>query len=175
VACPQGCEDHLSIYLSVCLSINLSYLSIYLSIYYLSIYVSICLSVCLSVYLYMCLIYYLSVCLSIYLSSIYLSVLSLYVSTYLPTYLPTALQPFVGSWPLFQCLELFTQSVGLLGRGIRSSQASTQTSMPRVGFEPTIPVFERAKTVYALDRAAILIGFSVPIVQYITNIINMYF
>jgi hypothetical protein len=25
----------------------------------------------------------------------------------------------------------------------------TQTSMPRVGFEPTIPVFERAKTVYA--------------------------
>jgi hypothetical protein len=26
--------------------------------------------------------------------------------------------------------------------------------MPRVGFEPTIQVFERAKTVYALDRAA---------------------
>jgi hypothetical protein len=30
--------------------------------------------------------------------------------------------------------------------------------MPRVGFEPTIPVFERAKTVHALDRAAIVIG-----------------
>jgi hypothetical protein len=29
----------------------------------------------------------------------------------------------------------------------------TQTSMPWVGFEPTIPVFERAKTVHALDRA----------------------
>jgi hypothetical protein len=27
--------------------------------------------------------------------------------------------------------------------------------MPRVGFEPTTPVFEQAKTVHALDRAAI--------------------
>jgi hypothetical protein len=31
--------------------------------------------------------------------------------------------------------------------------------MPWVGFEPTIPEFERAKTVHALDRAAIVIGF----------------
>jgi hypothetical protein len=30
--------------------------------------------------------------------------------------------------------------------------------MPRVGFETTIPVFERAKTVHALDRAVTLIG-----------------
>jgi hypothetical protein len=29
--------------------------------------------------------------------------------------------------------------------------------MPRVEFEPTIPVFERAKMVHALDRAAIVI------------------
>jgi hypothetical protein len=35
---------------------------------------------------------------------------------------------------------------------------STQTSMPRVGFEPPIPVFERAKTVHALDRMVIVIG-----------------
>jgi hypothetical protein len=34
----------------------------------------------------------------------------------------------------------------------------TQTSMPRVEFEPTTPVFEQAKTVHALDRAATLIG-----------------
>jgi hypothetical protein len=27
-----------------------------------------------------------------------------------------------------------------------------------MGFEPTIPVFERAKTVHALDRAAAVIG-----------------
>jgi hypothetical protein len=30
--------------------------------------------------------------------------------------------------------------------------------MPRVGFEPTIPAFERAKTIHVLDRAAIVIG-----------------
>jgi hypothetical protein len=30
----------------------------------------------------------------------------------------------------------------------------TQTAMPRVGFEPTIPVLERARTVHALDSAA---------------------
>jgi hypothetical protein len=30
--------------------------------------------------------------------------------------------------------------------------------MPRVEFEPTIPVFKRAKTVHALDLAATVIG-----------------
>jgi hypothetical protein len=30
----------------------------------------------------------------------------------------------------------------------------TQTSMPRMGFEPTIPEFEGAKAVHALDRTA---------------------
>jgi hypothetical protein len=30
--------------------------------------------------------------------------------------------------------------------------------MPEVGFEPTTPVLERAKTVHALDRAATVIG-----------------
>jgi hypothetical protein len=34
----------------------------------------------------------------------------------------------------------------------------TQTFMPQVGFEPTIPVFERPKTVHALDRAVTVIG-----------------
>jgi hypothetical protein len=33
-----------------------------------------------------------------------------------------------------------------------------QTSMPRVEFEPTIPAFERTKTVHTLDRAATVIG-----------------
>jgi hypothetical protein len=59
-------------------------------------------------------------------------------------------------------------SVGLLGRVISPSQGryltqtqneDRQTSMPRVGFEPTIPVFVRAKTVHALDRAATVIGY----------------
>jgi hypothetical protein len=35
--------------------------------------------------------------------------------------------------------------------------------MPWVVFEPTIPAFERAKTVYALDRAATVIGFPVSL------------
>jgi hypothetical protein len=33
--------------------------------------------------------------------------------------------------------------------------------MPRVEFEPTIPAFERAKTVHALDRAATVTGSGV--------------
>jgi hypothetical protein len=33
--------------------------------------------------------------------------------------------------------------------------------MPRVGFEPTIPMFELARTVHALDRAATVIGLEV--------------
>jgi hypothetical protein len=32
--------------------------------------------------------------------------------------------------------------------------------MPRVGFEPTTTVFERAKTVHTLDRVATVIGRS---------------
>jgi hypothetical protein len=34
----------------------------------------------------------------------------------------------------------------------------THTSMPWLGFEPTIPVFQRAKRVHALDHAATVIG-----------------
>jgi hypothetical protein len=33
-----------------------------------------------------------------------------------------------------------------------------KTSTRRMGFEPTIPVFERTKTLQALDFAAIVIG-----------------
>jgi hypothetical protein len=39
--------------------------------------------------------------------------------------------------------------------------------MPRVGFEPTIPVFEGAKTVHALDRAVTVIGFNFNLVLQI--------
>jgi hypothetical protein len=70
-----------------------------------------------------------------------------------------------GPWMLFQ-FSIYTQSVGFLGRAISLSQGlylhsttdthiqRTQTSMPWVGFESTIPAFERAKTVQALDLAA---------------------
>jgi hypothetical protein len=61
----------------------------------------------------------------------------------------------------------FGQSVGLLGQGISPSQGRyltqtqnkrKQTSMLSVGFEPTIPMFERAKTVHVLYRAVTMIG-----------------
>jgi hypothetical protein len=59
--------------------------------------------------------------------------------------------------------------VGLLGQGISPAQGSTytgqhntekhrHTSMPRAEFEPVIPIFERPKTVLALDHAAIETG-----------------
>jgi hypothetical protein len=48
----------------------------------------------------------------------------------------------------------------------------TQTSMPRVGFEPTIPVFERAKTVHALDRVATVIGFDAMYSELMTSLIK---
>jgi hypothetical protein len=43
--------------------------------------------------------------------------------------------------------------------------AQTQTSMPEVGFEPTILVFEQAKIIHALNRAATVIGILEPIAQ----------
>jgi hypothetical protein len=42
--------------------------------------------------------------------------------------------------------------------------------MPRVGFEITIPAFERAETVHALDRAATVIGES--IIKRTINLLN---
>jgi hypothetical protein len=43
-------------------------------------------------------------------------------------------------------------------RTTQTQNKRTQTSLSRLGFEPTIPVFERAKTVHVLDRSAIVIG-----------------
>jgi hypothetical protein len=81
-----------------------------------------------------------------------------------------ALQP-LWTLPAFSVSYSYTQSVGVLGRGgVSPSQGRflhtgqhkqnkrTETSMPRVGFEPTISVFEREKTVQALDRAVTVTG-----------------
>jgi hypothetical protein len=70
----------------------------------------------------------------------------------------------VASPVMFSSVELisYTQSVGLLGRVISPLQGlylhtgQTQnkhryTSKPRVRFDPTMPVFQRVKTVQALD------------------------
>jgi hypothetical protein len=39
-------------------------------------------------------------------------------------------------------------------RTVQTQNKHTQTSMPWVGFEPTIPMIEPVKTVHALDRSA---------------------
>jgi hypothetical protein len=43
--------------------------------------------------------------------------------------------------------------------------------MPRVGFESSIPAFEREKTIDALDRAATVIGLRVD--RKVENILNL--
>jgi hypothetical protein len=43
-------------------------------------------------------------------------------------------------------------------RTTQTQNKRTQTSMPRVGFEPTNPVFERAKMVHVSEHAATVIG-----------------
>jgi hypothetical protein len=94
----------------------------------------------------------------------------LYLSIYLPVYLPTYdCTALVGLGRFFGFL-IYTQSVGLLGLEIIPSQGSylhieqhkhtikEQTPMPRMGFELTIQVFERTKTVHAVDHAATVTG-----------------
>jgi hypothetical protein len=49
--------------------------------------------------------------------------------------------------------------------------------MPQVGFQPTIPVLQRAKTVHALDRAVTVIGnfnfnFTLPNFLYLIKMNN---
>jgi hypothetical protein len=51
----------------------------------------------------------------------------------------------------------------------------TQTPITIVGFEPTIPVFERARTVHAdLDRAATVIGNKENWIIYILGVAQPY-
>jgi hypothetical protein len=60
--------------------------------------------------------------------------------------------PWTGNNPVARSLPTH--------RTTREQNKRTQASMHRVGFEPTIPVFERAKTIHALDSAASMIGVS---------------
>jgi hypothetical protein len=78
--------------------------------------------------------------------------------------------PFVGPWPLVQYFILYTvvrtpwtgdQPIARplpTHRTTQTQNKRTQTSMPWVGFEPTISAFERAQTFLALVRAATVIG-----------------
>jgi hypothetical protein len=62
------------------------------------------------------------------------------------------LQPFVGHDYFFSFLILYT--AGRTRPKAQTQKKRTQTSMLRAGFEPTTPVFKRAKTVHTLDCAA---------------------
>jgi hypothetical protein len=121
---------------------------------------------------------------SIYLLvSIYLSVCLSFRPSIHP---PMSLQPFVTPWPLFQFLNLYRiRETPWMGdqpvarplpthRAIQTQNKRTETSTPRVGFEPTIPLLERTKKVHALDRAAIVIGLCLLLytkIQKLTNVI----
>jgi hypothetical protein len=59
-------------------------------------------------------------------------------------------------------------------RTTQTQNKRIQTAMPRVGFEPTIPVFEGVKTVHALDRAATMIGCFCIYVNKTIKIIKKY-
>jgi hypothetical protein len=79
-------------------------------------------------------------------------------------------RPFVGPWPLFSFLIPYTvartpwtgdQPVAMPLPTRRTTQTRNkrkQTSMLLVGFEPTMPVFERAKPFHAVHRTATVIG-----------------
>jgi hypothetical protein len=73
---------------------------------------------------------------------------------------------FTALWTLavFEVFLIYTQSVGLLGRGNSPSQGRcvhtehkrTQTSMPRVGFEPTIPLYSWRRQFMRPQRSVII-------------------
>jgi hypothetical protein len=123
------------------LSVSLS-LSIYQSIYQ-SIYLSICPSVHLFIYLFIYLSTYLSIYLSIYLW-LYSPLLGLgrffrFMIFYIVSTTPRTMnQPAAMTLPAHKSAQ--------------TQNKRKQTYIAQVGFEPTIPVFERMTTVHALNR-----------------------
>jgi hypothetical protein len=101
-----------------------------------------------------------------------------------------ALQLIARPWQFFFFLVswFYTQSVGLLGKGISPEQGlylhtrqhkqntRIQTTIPQVGLQPTNTVFELAKKIHDLERAATAIGtayiYRVKMLQRRINIIN---
>jgi len=55
--------------------------------------------------------------------------------------------------------------------GQRNTGKRGHTPMPRAGFKPMIPVFERSKTICALDRAATWTGVMIIIIIIVIIII----
>jgi hypothetical protein len=70
-----------------------------------------------------------------------------------------ALQPFVGPWLFFSFVNIFNHTVQLLGRVVSQSQGRYQhREQHKHRINAHTDIFEEAKTVDALDRAATVIG-----------------
>jgi hypothetical protein len=91
---------------------------------------------------------YLSIYLSIYDSAVLLLDLGRF-SSFLIIY-TDGRTPWTGDQPVARPLPTHKTT--------QTQNKRTQTSVPWVEFEPTIPVFQQAKTVRALDRAATVNG-----------------
>jgi hypothetical protein len=86
-----------------------------------------------------------------------------------------------GPWPFLQFPNVYTDGRTPLTsdqpvarplpthRTTQTQNKRTQTSIPSVGFEPTIPAFERRKTVHALDRVATVISELYKYILYICS------
>jgi hypothetical protein len=95
------------------------------------------------------------ICLSIYGSTVFLLGIGRFFSFLIPY--TVGKTPWTSDQPVARPLPTH--------RTTPTENKHTQTSVPCVGLEPTIPAFERAKTVHALDRAATVIGNN----EYVTG------
>jgi hypothetical protein len=101
-----------------------------------------------------------------------------------------ALQPFVVPWCLFNFVIFYAdgrtpwtrdQPVARPLPKHRTTQTQNkrkQTSMPREGFEPTIPAFERSKTVDALEQSALTMKwfpFGLPVKPTKRRLTNQFY
>jgi hypothetical protein len=105
-------------------------------------------------------------------------------------YLSMALQLFIRPCLVFIFLMVYTvgwtpwMGVQPVARPLpahRSAQTQnkpTQTSTPQVGFESTVPVFERVKTVLVLNRTTTVIGnrldLSIYLFIYLSTYLSIY-
>jgi hypothetical protein len=107
--------------------------------------------------------FYLSIYLSIYLW-LYSPMLGLGRFFNFSIFYTVGMTPWTGNQPVARPL--------LTHRTTQTRNKRTQISMPQVGFEPTIAVFERGTTVHALDRAGSVNGEH--IVQHTTPALQTY-
>jgi hypothetical protein len=100
-------------------------------------------------------------------------------------FLQSLLQPILGPDLLFSSVITFHSRSRVISRSEgrylntgqhkhRMNAYTHQTSFPRMGFEPTIPASERAKTVRVLDRATTVTGLR-KISQYFNPYYALFF